>query len=99
MAPTHARRVVIAVRGMTCAKCERLITECAEEHPGVRVVAVSKDQAAATVVVVGQQDAGARIEALVRDIGKLVNGKFKASVVSVEDVEEDVEAGWEDGES
>lgn len=64
------------IKGITCGKCVRLITEGLQEFPGVSQVLVSKDLATAAVrylpplVSLGQMEAS---------ITSLVNGKFQCS--------------------
>lgn len=75
----------LAISGMTCGKCERLIREAIEAELAdfVRDVSASKADSEASFRIPEQQlrneEAGKRFRRAVKEIESLVNGKFKVT--------------------
>ena len=72
------------VTGMTCGKCERLITEGAKEVSGVTDVTIDRPNEKVKICIDLQNpnDLEAKKENILSNINSLDNGKFKAIVES-----------------
>ena len=72
------------VTGMTCGKCERLITEGAKEVSGVTDVSIDRpyDKVKICIDLQNPNELEAKKENILSIINSLVNGKFKAVIES-----------------
>ena len=72
------------VTGMTCGKCERLITEGAKEVSGVTDVSIDRPNEKVKICIDLQNpnELEAKKDNILSIINSLVNGKFKAVIES-----------------
>ena len=74
----------LAVTGMTCGKCERLITEGAQEVPGVTEVSIDRPNGKVKICmsVENPSELESKKATILSIINSLVNGKFNAVIES-----------------